>query len=173
MTTASLAATAGLSVFVGAMIYAGIADLVTMRIRNHVPALLVIAYAGSALAAGLPPPGIAASVLAALAVLVVGFFCFCRGWIGGGDAKLASAATLWLGSDQTLPFLAVAALAGGILTLFLVSFRLVPLQVHLGSIRWLRQLHDQQAGVPYGLALATGSLLLVPQTRWMELIQYQ
>lgn len=173
MTTASLAATVGLSLFVGIMIYAAFADLVTMRIRNHIPALLVFAYGGTALAGGLPLTDIATSVLAALAVLVAGFICFCRGWIGGGDAKLASAAALWLGSDQALPFLAVAALAGGILTLLLVSFRLTPLLARLDGIPWVRQLHEQQAGVPYGIALAAGSLLLVSQTRWMDIIHYQ
>jgi prepilin peptidase CpaA len=173
MTTASLAAAAGLSLFVGTMIYAAFADLITMRIRNHIPALLALAYGATALGAGLPLSGIATSVLAALAVLTAGFICFCFGWIGGGDAKLASVATLWLGSDQALPFLAVVAVAGCVLTLLLVAFRLTPLLVRLDGIAWLRQLHERQSGVPYGIALAAGALLLVPQSRWMTLVQYQ
>ena len=40
-----------------------------------------------------------------LAVLVVTFMFFARGWIGGGDAKLAAATALWLGFDQLLNYL--------------------------------------------------------------------
>ena len=36
----------------------------------------------------------------AIFVLAITFFCFARGWIGGGDAKLASATTLWVGWDS-------------------------------------------------------------------------
>ena len=39
------------------------------------------------------------------------------GWIGGGDAKIAAATALWFGFDQLFPYLAVASLLGGLLTL--------------------------------------------------------
>lgn len=173
MTTASLAAAAGLSLFAGTMVYAAFADLLTMRIGNRIPALLVVAYGPAALAAGLPLAIVATSVLVAFLVLATGFIFFSRGWIGGGDAKLASAATLWLGSDQALPYLAVVALAGCALTLLFLSFRLAPLLARLDDIKWLRRLHSRQAGIPYGIALAAGTLLLVPQSRWMALVHFQ
>ena len=43
-----------------------------------------------------------------LAVLVVTFAFFARGWIGGGDAKLAAATALWLGFDQLMTYLIYA-----------------------------------------------------------------
>ena len=52
----------------------------------------------------MPPPTIGMHVGAA-AVLVVSFVFFARGWIGGGDAKLAAATALWLGFDQLLNYL--------------------------------------------------------------------
>ena len=48
----------------------------------------------------MPLAEIGMHVAAALAVLVVTFVFFSRGWIGGGDAKLAAATALWLGFDQ-------------------------------------------------------------------------
>ena len=54
---------------------------------------------------------------AAASVLVVTFMFFARGWIGGGDAKLAAATALWLGFDQLLDYLLYASLFGGVLTL--------------------------------------------------------
>ena len=64
---------------------------------------------------------------AAAAVLVVAFVFFARGWIGGGDAKLAAATALWLGFDQLLNYLIYASLFGGVLTLAIMRFRLMPL----------------------------------------------
>ena len=49
-------------------------------------------------------------------VLVATFGLFARGIIGGGDAKLASAAALWLGFDHLLPYLLFASLLGGALS---------------------------------------------------------
>ena len=44
-------------------------------------------------------------------VLVGAFAFFSFGWIGGGDAKLAAATSLWLGFGLTLPYLVYAALS--------------------------------------------------------------
>ena len=64
---------------------------------------------------------------AAAIVLVVAFGFFARGWIGGGDAKLAAATALWFGFDHLLDYLFYASLIGGALTLLLIQFRLRPL----------------------------------------------
>ena len=47
-------------------------------------------------------------------VLAVTFTFFSRGWIGGGDAKLAAATALWLGFDQLMNYLLYASLFGGV-----------------------------------------------------------
>ena len=56
-------------------------------------------------------------------VLVVCFGLFAAGWIGGGDAKLAAATALWFGFEQLLPYLAVAGVVGGVLTLAILMLR--------------------------------------------------
>jgi prepilin peptidase CpaA len=107
---------------------------------------------------------------AACAVLVAAFGFFTRGWIGGGDAKLAAATALWLGFDHLLPYLVYASLFGGALTLALVQFRLSPLPGALATQDWLERLHRKDAGVPYGIALAAAALAVYPETQWMMAI---
>ena len=57
----------------------------------------------------------------ALAVFLAGAVLFARGWLGGGDAKLLSAATLWAGASQTLGLLLVTGVLGGVLALIVWS----------------------------------------------------
>ena len=45
-------------------------------------------------------------------MLAVTFVFFARGWIGGGDAKLAAATALWLGFDYLMPYLLYASIFG-------------------------------------------------------------
>lgn len=52
-------------------------------------------------------------------LLVVGFVLFARGYIGGGDAKLVAAVSLWAGTEYWAGFLILTGLAGGIVILFL------------------------------------------------------
>jgi prepilin peptidase CpaA len=105
---------------------------------------------------------------AALAVLAVAFVFFARGWIGGGDAKLAAATALWLGFDHLLAYLLYASIFGGILTLALMRFRLMPLPAALAKQAWIQRLHQLNGGVPYGIALAAAALLIYPDTVLMQ-----
>ena len=98
------------------------------------------------------------------------FTCFALGWIGGGDAKLAAATALWFGFDHLVMYLAYASVAGGILTLLILQLRQWPLPAPLSSQPWLQRLHDKEGGVPYGIALAIGALLIYPETEWMKAI---
>jgi len=109
-------------------------------------------------------------IAAGAVVLLAAFGFFTRGWIGGGDAKLAAATALWLGFDYLLPYLLYASLFGGALTLALVQFRLAPLPAALARQEWLERLHSRDAGVPYGIALAAAALAIYPDTPWMAAI---
>jgi prepilin peptidase CpaA len=109
-------------------------------------------------------------VAAAAVVLVVAFVCFARGWIGGGDAKLAAATALWLGFDHLMPYLIYASLFGGALTLLLLQLRSMPLPSLLAGQTWAQRLHSKDAGVPYGIALAAAALVVYPDTVWMRAI---
>jgi len=156
-----------LLLFPALMAFAASSDLFTMTISNKVSLALVAGFLILALASGFTPAEIGAHAGAGMAVLVVAFAFFARGWIGGGDAKLAAATALWLGFDYLLEFLVYASLFGGALTLLLLQFRKLPLPQVLAKQEWIQRLHDQAGGVPYGIALAAAALTVYPHTGWM------
>jgi prepilin peptidase CpaA len=146
------------------MAYAASSDLLTMRIANWLVGSLVVGYFALALVAQVPPADMGVSVAAALIVLAVAFAFFAFGWIGGGDAKLVSATTLWVGFGLMLPYLIYAALLGGGLTLLILALRRYPLPSWLQRHKWIDRLHDAKSGVPYGITLAIAGLLVYPET---------
>ncbi|HEY1735178.1 MAG TPA: prepilin peptidase [Methylovirgula sp.] len=157
-----------LALFPALMIYAAFSDLFTMTISNRISIALVIGFFALALALHMPIRDIGEHLACALCVLVVTFVFFALHWVGGGDAKLASATALWLGFDQLWDYGIYAALLGGALTLCIIGLRHWPLPPMLITQKWLTRLHDQDAGVPYGIALAIAGLMLYPETRiWL------
>lgn len=156
-------------VFPVGMAYAAASDLVSMTISNRVSLFLIATFAILVPMTGLPLSEIGMHLAAAAAVLAFAFFCFSRGWIGGGDAKIAAVAALWLGWDHTLEFIGLSAAFGGLLTLALLSFRGTLLPVSVSRVDWVARLHDRKSGVPYGIALAAGALAIYPETVWLHL----
>lgn len=153
-----------LLVFPVLMIYAAFSDLFTMKIANWLVLLVAGAYIVLALALQLSWNDIGMAAAAAAIVLVISFAFFAFGWIGGGDAKLVSATTLWVGFGLMLQYLIYAALLGGALTLIILAMRRYPLPEWLSRHKWLDRLHDSKTGVPYGITLAIAALLVYPGT---------
>ncbi|MGB6345139.1 MAG: prepilin peptidase, partial [Xanthobacteraceae bacterium] len=150
--------------------FAASSDLFTMTIANRVSLVLVGGFGLLATLTGMSAVDMLSHAGAAVAVLVVVFAMFTRGWIGGGDAKLAAATALWLGFANLFTYLVYASLLGGALTLLIVQFRTLPLPRLLAGREWAERLHSQGAGVPYGVALAAAALLVYPQTVWMTAV---
>jgi prepilin peptidase CpaA len=159
---------ARLLLFPALMAFAASSDLFTMTISNRVTLVLVAGFFALALYGGMNLQAVLWHTAAALAVLAVTFVFFARGWIGGGDAKLAAAIALWLGFDHLMPYLLNASIFGGVLTLALIRFRLMPLPQALAGQDWVKRLHRADGGVPYGIALAAAALLIYPDTPWMQ-----
>jgi prepilin peptidase CpaA len=144
------------------MAFAASSDLLTMRISNKLVLLLVGSFLAIALLAGFSLELLGMHVAAAALVLAVSFSFFALGWIGGGDAKLIAATTLWFGFEGMLTYLLFASLLGGALTLSLLAVRRWPLPLQLKQVLWIDRLHDSKTGVPYGIALAAAGLLVYP-----------
>jgi prepilin peptidase CpaA len=157
-----------LLLFPALMAFAASSDLFTMTISNRVALVLVAGFFALAMFSGMNLNAVLWHTVAALTVLAVTFTFFARGWIGGGDAKLAAATALWLGFDHLLPYAIHASIFGGVLTLALLQFRQMPLPASLAKQRWVLRLHDADGGVPYGIALAAAALLIYPDTPWMR-----
>jgi prepilin peptidase CpaA len=145
-------------------------DIVTMTIPNRLVIALAAAFVVMAPLTGMAWTTFAFHWLVAFVVLALAFGCFAAGWIGGGDAKFAAAIVLWLGPVHALEFVVVSAIFGGVLTVAVVAFRQKLLPAFALRQTWLFRLHDPNAGVPYGVALAAAALLLYPQTIWISLV---
>jgi prepilin peptidase CpaA len=158
-----------LLVFPALMAFAASSDLFTMTISNRVTLALVGGFVAMAVISGMSPSDVLAHAGAAATVLVVTCLFFTRGWIGGGDAKLAAATALWFGFDHLLVYLLYASIFGGALTLMMIRFRLMSLPQVLADQEWVNRLHRPNSGVPYGIALAAAALLIYPDTTWMQL----
>lgn len=158
-----------LFMFPALMAFAAATDLFTMTISNRVSLLLIIGFFGLAILGGLGWQAILMHTAAGATVLALAFGCFAMGWIGGGDAKVASAAALWFGFDNLLAYLIYASLFGGALTILLLQWRQWPLPAALCQ-PWVLRLHAKETGIPYGIALALGALLVYPETVWIHAV---
>src|SRR5262249_49022504 len=142
-----------LLLFPALMAFAASSDLFTMTISNKVSLALAGGFLVLALAIGMSPAEIGLHAAAAAVVLVVAFVFFTRGWVGGGDAKLAAATSLWFGFDHLLQYLVDAALLGGVLTFLMINFRLLPLPPYIQRFAWVPRFHQKKAAIPYRTAL--------------------
>lgn len=161
---------ARLLLFPGLMAFAAASDLLTMTIPNRVSLALAACFLMLAPLTGMGPYEILLHVGAGAVVLALAFGCFAMGWVGGGDAKIAAAAALWFGFAHIMNYLLYASLFGGALTLLLLQFRRWPLPYPLSGQAWLLRLHAKESGIPYGIALAIGALIIYSETEWVNAI---
>ncbi|MBI3435082.1 MAG: prepilin peptidase [Proteobacteria bacterium] len=161
-----------LLLFPAMMAFAAASDLLTMTISNRISLALVAGFFALAIVLKMGMADIGWHLAAGALVLAVTFAFFARGWIGGGDAKLAAATALWFGFEHLLDYALYASLLGGALTLLLIGFRFSLLPAPLAGQAWLARLHRSDAGIPYGIALAAAALLVYPQTAWMRAVGF-
>ncbi|GGC50856.1 prepilin peptidase [Siccirubricoccus deserti] len=142
-------------------------DVVSRIIPNRIP--LLVAALGLALrsAAGTTPlllsTATALLLFAALLLLVI------RGWLGGGDAKLAAAIAIGLPPAVTWDFVNATVLAGGLLGLgYLAGPRFAPRLRPTGASRPAARILAIEARrlrrggpLPYGVAIAVGGILIL------------
>jgi prepilin peptidase CpaA len=144
--------------------YACFSDLFTMRISNRVCMFVLGLFPVAALAVGMAPTDIGMHVLAGFTVLVVSFTLFAFGWVGGGDAKLVAATSVWFGFEMVLEYVALTCIAGGALTVGILWLRQHPLPYGLAGRPWIAHLHAPTTGIPYGIALGVVALLVLPES---------
>jgi prepilin peptidase CpaA len=154
-----------LVLFPALMAFSASSDLFSMKISNRVSIALVLAYPILAFAVGTPAVAIAMNLGCGALVLTLTFVMFTRGWIGGGDAKLAAATAPWLGWALMLDYSILTSILGGALTLGIVLARRTPLPNWAARLDWVARLHHPDNGVPYGIALAAAGLALYPSSQ--------
>jgi len=154
---------------VALLILAGGWDLASFTIPNFIQAGLIFSFIAFALVVGLSMPIAASHLLAGFIGLAAGFTLFSLGYIGGGDAKLFACIALWLGLQDLLLYTLIASILGGGLTLGIMGLRKFPLPELFARKNWLAKLHDAKSGIPYGVALAAGLFVILPQTEIFRL----
>lgn len=140
-------------------------DLTSYTIPNWISLALIAAFLPAALVVGAPLAQIGLCLAIGLGGLVLGMGMFAAGWIGGGDGKLFAVCALWLGWPAALPFMLYTGLAGGLLTIAILTLRsgwLAPAVA--GGPAWLRKLGTTGGDLPYGVAIAVGALAAFPQS---------
>jgi prepilin peptidase CpaA len=158
--------------------WAAVEDVCRRIIPDTVPAAIaVIAIAGPVVEGDPPWSALVLAILAGLVLMAAG----ARGFIGGGDVKLASALTLLAGIDRFATFAMGTALAGGALSLVYAAgwfaarrLRLVRRLLRLFGGRRrcgvlgrlaIEEVHRiaTRHSIPYGVALAAGGWLALSQ----------
>ncbi len=141
------------------VLIAALKDLTSYTIPNWVSAALALAFAPAAILLGVPLTSIGANLATGFVMLLFGIALFALKWIGGGDAKLMAAASLWVGLGALPRFVVFTGLAGGVLALVLLTVRSA--WIHPFTLRgpaWARRLATPGASTPYGVAIAAGAL---------------
>lgn len=155
-------------VIILALLAAAWRDLAVRRLPNCLAAL--VATAGLGMRALEGPSAVGVSLAAAGALFAVLFVLFARGWLGGGDVKLATAVAIGLPPLSVWHFVVGTALAGGMLSaVYLLAFRLPPMRrPPRGRTRGLlRRIAAAEAWrvrrrgpLPYGIALCASGVAL-------------
>jgi len=139
------------------LLAAGLQDLRTMHIANGFSlaiAGLFVVWAGGGLAAGrLSLLTLGLAVGGAVMVFALGAAAFAVGALGGGDVKLLAAVSLFAGPAGLVDFLAVTAIAGGLLGLAILAGAPIGQPAVAGPLR-----ARLRRGLPYGPAIAAGGL---------------
>jgi prepilin peptidase CpaA len=160
-------------VFPFAMIYSAFSDALTMTIANRVSLVLIATFVIIAPFIGLTLPEFAMHWVGFGVVLTTTFVLFEIGAMGGGDAKLLAATSLWIGWNQTLlEYLLAASVLGGILTIFLVFFRKSTVATVANTLPQFKHLVTEK-DIPYGITLAIAGLMVFPDIPAMQWVLTQ
>jgi len=159
-----------LAVFPAALIIAAANDIYEFKIPNWISLVLCLSFPFCLLLSGGNLQLLWEGYLIGAVLLVIGFIFFAFKIIGGGDAKLLASASIWVGQEAVLEYLIVTALAGGGLSLLLLTFRGFPMLPFYARVSWLMELYQTKKGIPYGVAIAIGGIQAFPSTEIFTLI---
>ncbi|MGH6705595.1 MAG: A24 family peptidase [Sphingomicrobium sp.] len=143
------------------LVIAAVQDGWRMKISNWISGAIAV---GAFVAVALDGPivGLWQNLTLFVAMLAVGTFLFGRNWMGGGDVKLLAAGALWCDFSSGWKMLVAVALAGGVETILILMARKFRWsEATLARVEFLRP----RGGIPYGIAIAAGLILV---TWWLR-----
>lgn len=149
------------------LVLAALTDFLEMTIPNRIPVILLAAFLVIAPFAGLTITEFGWHVLAAVTVFAVCFGLFAVNVMGGGDAKILSAAAIWFGFNHSLfEFLAYTGYLGGVLTIIVMVMRANWARLAIIGIKLPKTLMVANK-IPYAIAIGAAGLMAYPQSPLM------
>ena len=142
------------------LLVAAAEDAARLRISNYTSLAVLLLAVVAAVIEGFSP-SLWENAVVFIAVLVVGSFLFGRQILGGGDVKLLAAVCLWFDFDGSIWLLASVMIAGGVLAMIILGVRMFTSNTASNPIKVL----NKNAGIPYGIAIATGALFTIALMR--------
>lgn len=143
-------------VLVALLAAATIQDAVQLRISNLISGSVLLLAIVAMVASG-PRISIWQNVVVFGVVLAIGALLFARSLLGGGDVKLFATVALWVDFTTALRLVAAVLIAGGLVALAIILLRTVVPKSIASRIRTLQP----KAGIPYGIAITAGTLLVL------------
>jgi prepilin peptidase CpaA len=142
---------------------AAVYDATTLTIPNWLSIVLVGLFPVAVLFSGIDFPAIGIHIGIGLAALIAGMVLFAFHFIGGGDAKLFAAVSLYMGLPDVGTYLVYVVFAGGVLAMVLLFARRAALMGF--SMDWFLKFTRGGSVIPYGIAIALGGLAVLPETQ--------
>ena len=149
--------------FVLLIVYAMISDITKLVIPNWLSISLLILFLAH-FAIGYPSVSLASN----FAVMGVVFACtallFHFGFLGGGDVKLMTVLSLWVGPDHILEFIVLVNILGALLALFVIRASRMVDRNPTENSRILTTVGAwrSQGICPYGIAIGSAALFITP-----------
>nr|WP_202048963.1 prepilin peptidase [Agrobacterium sp. OT33] len=139
--------------------FAALNDLFSMTIPNRITLFLLSSFVVIAPFSGMDWHTFAMSLAAAAIVFFACFALFAANVMGGGDAKLLTAAAVWYGFNISLiEFLLAVTFIGGVLTLGILLLRSRSQEIMAIGIPIPDSLMVAKK-IPYGIGIAIAGLL--------------
>ena len=143
---------------------AALTDFLEMKIPNRIPLFLAACFLLVVPFSGLGLVGIAWHLAAALMVFSACFALFALNVMGGGDAKILTAAALWFGFNTSLfEFLVFTGYLGGFLTIAVILLRANWDKLATVGMR-LPQALMHAKKIPYAIAIGAAGLIAYPSS---------
>jgi prepilin peptidase CpaA len=150
------------------LVFAAMHDIAARTIPNSVS----LALATLGLVLRVAEGQVVSSLALGALVFAVCAACWLRGWMGGGDVKLLTAAAIFVPTATVGQMIVATTLAGGVVAIFYLLARLVARRIALRAspaprrflARVLRAEHWRLlrgSPLPYGSAIAAGTLFVI------------
>ena len=149
-----------ITLYVGCISYAMWTDATRMIIPNEISIILALSFFLFAfLNLELIPTTFHIGV--ASVVFAITFSCYLMHWMGGGDVKLLSASSIWMGPDHILTFITHVALLGGLLALGAIVLRHAATSSIVGRYPSLSHRLQQSVSrhIPYAVPIGCAALI--------------